>query len=469
MKKTHKNEAIETSFTSLISKMIANGRDRTISGEIGMNFKKTLVITLFLILFLGFVGSTNVAKAAASVILSSSAQTETTVTLSWTQSDDWLFSSYELYYSSTGGNGPYSSVWKTTTKGDTSTIMQGLSPNTNYWFYILDSGTFVGSTPSNTLQVKTKQVPSLRENAKTTTTVSLLWDDYNTYSSLVPFDGYTVQMSTSGANGPWSTLTTIADRTQNTYTATGLSPGQTYHFRMYDSVGTSGNIASSFSNIVSVTVVSQLIATISTPTAATDVGLQIQFSASAAGGTPPYSYQWYSNGNPAAGATSSSFTFSATSPGTYNIYATIKDSSNTQADSNSIAVTVYPQVSANATATPISSGILYSNDQATLTVTATGGSGSYTFDWYLNGVQVNRTTASSYTYVFESMGQQSLHAKVTDSAGYIVESNAETLTYSYNYLLFGLIAGVVVIVAVVTIVLLRRRSRKLTPPLQNPL
>jgi hypothetical protein len=439
-----------------------------IFGEIKMNFQKTLVATLFLVLFVGFVGLTHVVNAAASVTLSSPAQTETTVTLSWTQSNDWLFSSYELYYSSTGVNGPYSSSWSTTNKGETITVMHGLSPNTDYWFYILDSGSFVGSTPSNTLQVKTKQVPSLRVNAKTTTTVSLLWDDYNTYSSLVPFDGYTVQMSTSGASGPWSTLTTIADRSQNTYTETGLSPGQTYYFRMYDSVGISGNIVSAFSNIVSVTVVSQLTATISTPTAATDVGLQTQFSASANGGTPPYSYQWYSNGNPVTDATSSSFTFSPTSPGTYNIYATVKDSSNTQANSNSIAVTVNPQVSASATVTPLSSSILYSNDKATLTVTATGGSGSYTFDWYLNGVQVDSTTSSSYTYVFKSMGQQSLQSKVTDSAGYTVESDTAIVTYSYNYLLFGLIAGLAVIVVVVIIVVLRRHSRKSTPRTSEP-
>jgi chitodextrinase len=210
----------------------------------------------------------------------------------------------------------------------------------------------------------------------TTTSASLSWYDYNTYSSLVPFDSYTVQMSTSGSSGSWSTLTEITNPSQNTYTTTGLSPGQEYYFMMYDTVGTSGCMQSAYSNVVSNSTVLQLTASISASTATIDVGQQVQFSASASGGTPPYSYQWYSNGNPVAGATSSSF---ALSP------------------------------------------------------------------------------------MHACMGQQSLQVKVTDSFGYTVASNTATVVYSYDYLLFGLIASLVVIVLVVILVVLRRRSGKSTP------
>lgn len=210
-------------------------------------FLKRKIKVIFAIAFVLFVSSlclTNIAYGATEVTLSSPAQTETTVTLSWTKSDDWFFSNYKVKIASSV-NGPYTTL---ATIGDKDTIayaVTGLNPNTDYYFAIQDTDS-LGDATSNTLQVRTKSNPTLSITSKTQTTVSLQWSDYNTYSSEVPFYSYVIQMSTS--SGQWSTLTTVTDVAQNTYTVTGLSVGS-YYFRMCDKVGTSGQFIS-YSNTV---------------------------------------------------------------------------------------------------------------------------------------------------------------------------------------------------------------------------
>ena len=250
-----------------------------------------------------------------------------------------MSTSYQLYMSSTSWQGPWEEVWSTGSKGQTTTYVSGLSPNSNYWFYVRDSGSLVGSTDSNPIEVTTVANPYLQKTSQTATTASFLWNDYNTYSSQVPFDSYAIQISTSGSSGPWSTLITITDPSQNTYMITGLGPGL-YYVMMYDTVGTSGNIQTSYSSVVPVDIVTVTI-TSSSPTSI-GVGQQVQFSASASGGSSSFNYQWYSNGSLIADATSSGFAFSPTAIGTYNIYAIARDSSNptAQATSNTITVTV---------------------------------------------------------------------------------------------------------------------------------
>jgi hypothetical protein len=64
------------------------------------------------------------------------------------------------------------------------------------------------------------------------------------------------------------------------------------------------------------------------------IGQSITFSSSVSGGTPSYTYQWYLNGNPVAGATSSSWTFTPTGTGFYQVYVVITDSNHLTAQSD---------------------------------------------------------------------------------------------------------------------------------------
>jgi hypothetical protein len=51
----------------------------------------------------------------------------------------------------------------------------------------------------------------------------------------------------------------------------------------------------------------------------------VHFTSTESGGTTPYSYQWYLDGKPVAGATSASWTFTPTVSGTYMVYLNVTD------------------------------------------------------------------------------------------------------------------------------------------------
>jgi hypothetical protein len=60
-------------------------------------------------------------------------------------------------------------------------------------------------------------------------------------------------------------------------------------------------------------------------TLTTTVDTPVLFTSTVTGGTGPYTYQWYENGNPVPNATSSSWTFIPTTSGTYYIYLQVTD------------------------------------------------------------------------------------------------------------------------------------------------
>jgi outer membrane protein assembly factor BamB len=69
-----------------------------------------------------------------------------------------------------------------------------------------------------------------------------------------------------------------------------------------------------------------LSASISPPSASIAVGYSVIFTSNVSGGTPPYKYQWYLDGNPVSSATSSSWTFTPVAAGTYLVYLNVTDS-----------------------------------------------------------------------------------------------------------------------------------------------
>ena len=204
-----------------------------------------MVIAVISIIFIvGLVNVQNV-KAATTVTLSSSAQTETTVTLSWTKSSDLLFGNYAVTYSNSV-NGPYTTLATITDKSQTTYAVTGLTSQTPYYFIVKDTSNEVvtsSTSSSNTLEADTRTNPYISFESSTQTTISLSWHTYNTYpySTEAPFYGIVVQMS---SGGQWSTVYSTRDVTLTSYTVTGLSPATTYQFRMYDEVGSSGQYQS---------------------------------------------------------------------------------------------------------------------------------------------------------------------------------------------------------------------------------
>jgi outer membrane protein assembly factor BamB len=77
------------------------------------------------------------------------------------------------------------------------------------------------------------------------------------------------------------------------------------------------------------------------PTSATmDLGQSKIFASTVSGGTSPYSYQWYLNSVAVSGATSSSWTFTPSSSGSYTVYLNVTDNAGFITKSNIASVTV---------------------------------------------------------------------------------------------------------------------------------
>jgi len=70
------------------------------------------------------------------------------------------------------------------------------------------------------------------------------------------------------------------------------------------------------------------------------VGQSVTFTSTVSGGYTPYSYQWYLNGNPVSGATSSSWTFTPTTSGIYYIHLKVTDAKANTAQSETARITV---------------------------------------------------------------------------------------------------------------------------------
>jgi len=85
-------------------------------------------------------------------------------------------------------------------------------------------------------------------------------------------------------------------------------------------------------------------ASISPLSASITVGQSVAFTPTVAGGYPPYTYQWYLNGNPVSGATSNTWTFTPTTSGIYYVYLKVTDDigNTTQSETARITVTTVP-------------------------------------------------------------------------------------------------------------------------------
>jgi len=100
----------------------------------------------------------------------------------------------------------------------------------------------------------------------------------------------------------------------------------------------SGNVA--ISATATISVAPQIIVSISPMSMAVVVGEPITFTSTTTGGYPPYSYQWYLNGNPISGATPDTWTFAPTASGIYYVYLKVTDDKGNTAQSDTAHITV---------------------------------------------------------------------------------------------------------------------------------
>ncbi|NUY79666.1 gliding motility-associated C-terminal domain-containing protein [Flavobacterium sp. MAH-1] len=196
--------------------------------------------------------------------------------------------------------------------------------------------------------------------------------------------------------------TAIPTATTSSYTPPTTAIGTVYYY-VIASLGSAG-CANLTSQVAAITVEPLPQVTVQ-PTASQQVcvgGSVSALSVSVSGGTGAPAYQWFSNttnssagGNPISGATSSSYTppiFNTAGNFYYYVVASFTGSGCGAATSQVAQVQAIPDPTL--TAQPIAAQTLCQNaTPQTLQVSASGGSGAFSYQWYVNNV--NNTTGGN--------------------------------------------------------------------------
>ncbi len=149
-------------------------------------------------------------------------------------------------------------------------------------------------------------------------------------------------------------------------------------------------------------------------------------SATATGGTAPYTYNW--SNTP---ATSDPSSMTGLTAGSYTV--TITDANGCTATATTA---IQSSSSISLTLSPNSIGYCEDNPGTLLTVSASP-SGSYTYQWLLNGGVISSSTASTYMAMFPGV----YSVQVTDSQGCIAVSNAAVVSEGQTPNPFVVITG----------------------------
>jgi len=91
--------------------------------------------------------------------------------------------------------------------------------------------------------------------------------------------------------------------------------------------------------------------------------------------------------------------------------------------------TAHYKIALSATIDPPSASIDL-GDSVTFTVTPSGGTPGYTYQWYLNGNPVSGATSNAWTFTPTSSGYYEVYVKVTDSKGATAQSNTAPVQVS---------------------------------------
>ena len=300
-----------------------------------------------------------------------------------------------------------------------------LSAGTIYYYCIVSAtGNGCTSTTTNAVAVVNIVDPSISSQPTAiteciggTTALSI------TASGGTP--GLTYQWYSNASNSNSGGIS-IGGATSSSYTPPSTSAGTTYYYCV---VSASGNgCASVTSSVVAVVIVADP-AISQQPTAITQcIGGNAQLSVTATGGTPGLTYQWYSNTNNAntggssiLNATSSTYTPPSTSAGTIYYYCVVSASGNgcNPVTSDVVAVTILADPSISSQPIGFTECI---DGTRSLSVTATGGTPSLTYQWYSNNSNstsgstlIGSATNATYTPPSSSAGTKYYYCVVSAS------------------------------------------------------
>ena len=262
--------------------------------------------------------------------------------------------SSQLNVSPSGGTGSYSYSWTSVPAGFTSALQNPVvSPtvNTQYNVQVTSGSETVSSSASVTV------IPTLTATSSATP------------PSIAPGGSSQLNVAASGGTGSYTySWTSVPTGFTSTLQSPVVTPSAT---TLYTVAVTSGTQSVTSSSTVSVS--AGLAATASAIPGTIIFGGSSQLNVSVSGGTGSLSYSWTS----VPAGFSSALQNPVVSPGVttqYNVQVT----SGTQNVTSSASVTVIPTLTATASATPSS---IVTGGSSQLNVSASGGTGSYTYSW----------------------------------------------------------------------------------------
>ncbi|MCB9233897.1 MAG: HYR domain-containing protein [Bacteroidia bacterium] len=331
--------------------------------------------------------------------------------------------SASLSSSASGGTGSCSFQWQSSPNNSTWTSISGATgstyatpalTSTTYYRVVRNcTGNGCGSATSNSVAVTVVADPSI--SASGATTICSGGSASLSSSASGGTGSCSFQWQSSPNNSTW---TSISGATGSTYATPGLT--STTYYRVVRNC-TGNGCGTATSNSVAVTVVADPSISASGATTICSGG-SASLSSSASGGTGSCSFQWQSSPNNStwtsiSGATGSTYATPALTSTTY--YRVVRNCTGNgcgSATSNSVAVTVVadPSISASGATTICSGG------SASLSSSASGGTGSCSFQWQSspnNSTWTSISGATGSTYATPALTSTTYYRVVRNCTG----------------------------------------------------
>jgi parallel beta-helix repeat protein len=309
-----------------------------------------------------------------------------------------------------GGKAPYEYQWKLNGKEvlDGTDSSWTFTPKKYGTYYISLGVSYPFSTPPYS-------TPTTSDNS--VITVGPLFNVYISPTSVGVFVGETVDFvsSVSSEYLPYSYQWYLNDKLvsgaeASTWNFTANTVGKySVCLEVTDDIGIIVK-----SNVATVAVSHPLIVYIYPSSAEILTNESVDFSSIVLWGFAPYSYQWYLDGSPVSGATSSKWTFEPPESGNFTIFFKVTDSFGFTNESKTASVNAKEPLAVSISPTLAQ---LQIGETIQFKSVTSGGDPPYEYQWYLNDSPVVNATSSTWTFKPALPGTYYVKLVVTDNVG----------------------------------------------------